>query len=107
MQSEAVHREVPKDKAAAKSSGALTKWHTGRHLAAERRQKPKERARKKLVAAAKKMNRRAGVIRHKGHGKNNVARGAPKGRMREKRPWKNPGMQNGNEGPRHKTTAAS
>jgi hypothetical protein len=30
------------------------------------------------------------VARLKGHGKNNVTRGAPKGRTKEKRMWKSP-----------------
>jgi hypothetical protein len=39
----AVHEEVPKEDASAKPVGGLRKLHRGRNLAAERRQKPKER----------------------------------------------------------------
>jgi hypothetical protein len=37
-----VREEVPKEEAAAKSSGALKKWHRGWHPAVGRSEKPKE-----------------------------------------------------------------
>jgi hypothetical protein len=67
MESEAEHQEVPKEEGAVRSSGAMMKRHRGRNLAAERRQKPKERTRgncgslKKLTVAGRKMIRRARV----------------------------------------------
>jgi hypothetical protein len=60
MQSEAMHREVPKEEAAAKSSGALKKPHRGRQVAAGRCGQPEGRtrgncgSRKKLAAAGRK-----------------------------------------------------
>jgi hypothetical protein len=98
-ESEVVHREVPKEEAAVKSSGALKKGHRGQNLAAKCCQKPKGQTRqncgsqKKLTAAGRKMTRCAGMERHKGHGhqghgRNSVARRAPKGRTGIKRLWK-------------------
>jgi hypothetical protein len=43
MESEAVDEEVPKEHAALQSVRGLRKQHSGRDLAAERRQKPEER----------------------------------------------------------------
>jgi hypothetical protein len=84
IQSEAVHREVPKEEAAEKSSGVLKKRHRGRHLAAGRRSQPEGKtrgncgSRKEFAAARRGMTRRAGVARRKGRGrqrqnKDNVA----------------------------------
>jgi hypothetical protein len=67
MESKAVHEEVPKEEAAAKSSGVLNKWHRGRHLAAEGQGELVERTRgncgswKKLAATSRKITRHAGV----------------------------------------------
>jgi hypothetical protein len=105
-QSEAVHREVPKEGAAAKSSGALRKRHGSRKPATGSRRKPKERprgncgSRKKLSAAGRKMTRRAGVARRKEHvvrknqTRNNVARGAPRGRTFGRRRQPKPERKN-------------
>jgi hypothetical protein len=59
MQFEAERREVPKKDDRVKSSGTRKKQYRGRNLAAERRQKPKER--RKLVAARTRSTRRANV----------------------------------------------
>jgi hypothetical protein len=70
IQSEAEHQEVPKEHAAV---GGLRKRCRGRNLAAERRQKSKERtrvncgSRRKLAAAGLKMTHRAEVARRKGN----------------------------------------
>jgi hypothetical protein len=91
MQSEAVHREVPKARAAVKPVGGLRKWHRGRNLATERSQKPKEQtrgncgSRRKLVVTCSGTTRRAKVARRKGNavGKNrtrDVVRGTLKRR---------------------------
>jgi hypothetical protein len=89
IQSEAV--QVTKEEAAVKSSGALKKWHSGRHLAAQCCQEAKERtrgncgSRRKVAAAGRRVTRYAGVARRKGNvvGKNrtrdNVVRGVPNG----------------------------
>jgi hypothetical protein len=59
-QSVVEHREVPKEEAAVKSSGAPKKWHGGWHLAPRRRGEPKEKirrncgSRKKLAAAGRR-----------------------------------------------------
>jgi hypothetical protein len=72
MQSVGEHREVPKEEAAVRSSGALKKWHRGRHLASGRRREPKERtrgncgSRSKLAAARRRMSCRAWVTRSQG-----------------------------------------
>jgi hypothetical protein len=87
----AVHEEVPKEDAAVKPVGGLRKRHRSRNLPAERRQKPKERtegncgSRRKLAATRRKITRRTGVARRKGHGRqgngqDKVARGTHKGR---------------------------
>jgi hypothetical protein len=47
MESRAEHWEVPKEKAAVKTSGAMKKWHRGRNLAAGRCGEPKGRLRGK------------------------------------------------------------
>jgi hypothetical protein len=106
MQSEAEHREVPKEHTAVKFVGGLRKRRRGRHLAAGRRGQPKERtrgncgSRKKLAVAGKKITHRAGVARRKGRGhegpsveqgrrksqiRDKVARGTRKGRTLGKR----------------------
>jgi hypothetical protein len=51
MQSAGERHEVLKEAAAVRSSGALKKQHRGRDLAAERRQKPKDKSRRKLIPA--------------------------------------------------------
>jgi hypothetical protein len=89
--SEAGHQKVPNGDAAGETGSGPNKRHKGRHLAAERRQKPKEKtrgncgSRKQLTAAGRKMTRRAGVERRKGHGrkglnKHDVAPRTTKGR---------------------------
>jgi hypothetical protein len=80
LESVAVHPEVPMEEAAMKYFGALKKWHGGRHSAAGRRGRPKDRAqgsRKNLAAGRRWMTRRAGVAWPKGrglqgHGQDNV-----------------------------------
>jgi Zn-finger nucleic acid-binding protein len=67
MQSVGEHREVPKGEAAAMPAGGLRKRRRDRNLAAERRQKPKERARgycgsrKRATVAGRRITRCAGV----------------------------------------------
>jgi hypothetical protein len=67
MQSVGEQREVPKEEAAMRSSGALKKRHRDQHLAAGHRRKPKEltrenyRSQRKLAAACRKVPHRAGV----------------------------------------------
>jgi hypothetical protein len=68
MQSEAEHREVPKKHAAVKPVRELRKRHRGRKVAAERRRKPKDGSRWKLVAARRGTTLSAKVTRRKGHG---------------------------------------
>jgi hypothetical protein len=78
MQSEAKHREVRKEHAAAKPVGGLRKRHRGQNLVAKRRQKPKEQtlvnygSRRKLIVAVLKMTHRTIVAGCKKHiiGKN-------------------------------------
>jgi hypothetical protein len=65
MQSEAEHQEIPKERAIVKPVGGRMRRNTGWHLAAERREKPKDGLRKKLAAAGRKMTRCAGVARRK------------------------------------------
>jgi hypothetical protein len=88
----AEHRKVPKENAAVKPVGGLRKRHRSRHLALGCRGQPEERtrgnggSRKKLAATDRRMARRAGVARLKGHvvRKNRTrdkgVRGARKGR---------------------------
>jgi hypothetical protein len=67
MQCEAVHREVPKEDATVETGRTPNKRHRGRHLAAERRHKPKDGSWRKLAATRRGTTHRAGVARHKGH----------------------------------------
>jgi hypothetical protein len=79
-----VLREVPKEGAAVKSSGALKKRHGGWHLAAERCRKLKEwtkgicGSQRKLAAACKGMTCRRGHG-HKGYDWDNVVQETRKG----------------------------
>jgi hypothetical protein len=59
MQSEAEHQKVPKEQAAVKPVGGLRKRHRSQNLAAERRQKPKERTR--VNCASQKKSAAAGM----------------------------------------------
>jgi hypothetical protein len=92
----ASQEEAPKEDAAVETGRALNKRHKGRHLAVLRRGKAKERtqgsggSRKKLATGSRRMTRRAGMARCKGHGrkrqnKDYIARGTQKGRTYEKR----------------------
>jgi hypothetical protein len=110
MQSIGEHQEVPKEEPAVRYSGALKKWHRGWNLAMERRQKLKERTQgncgswKKLTVAGRKMTHHTGVAWHKrnvvrtSQTRNQVKRGALKGRKDRKRLWRGPeckiGMKN-------------
>jgi hypothetical protein len=70
--SEAEHDKFPKEQAAVKPVGGLRKRHRGRNLAAERRQKPKERtwgicgSLKLLTAVGMRTTRHAKVAWRKG-----------------------------------------
>jgi hypothetical protein len=55
-----------------------------------RRNGPGKRWIPEEIGCRRRITRRAGVAGRKGHGRNNVATGAPKGRTDEKRPWKGP-----------------
>jgi hypothetical protein len=74
MKSAVVHKEVLKEEAAVKSSGALKKLHGDQHLAIGRCGKLKEwtqgkvASRKKLTAARRGITHSAGMTPHKGHG---------------------------------------
>jgi hypothetical protein len=91
MDSETGNKEVPKEDAVVKPVEGRKKRQTGRNLAEERRQKPKDGSRRKLAATRRGTNRRAKVARRKGNvvGENrtrdNVVRGTPKGRTLERR----------------------
>jgi hypothetical protein len=66
-ESESTHQEVPKEEAAVETFGALKERYGDRHLAVERRRKPKKQtqgngwSRKKLAAACRGMTRLHGV----------------------------------------------
>jgi hypothetical protein len=68
---EAEQEDIPKEQAAVKPVGGLRKWHRGRNLGAERRQKTKDRirvncgSRRKLAAEGMKTTRRAKVVPRK------------------------------------------
>jgi hypothetical protein len=101
MKSGAEHRKAPKKHVAVKPIGGLRKQHRGRNLAIECRQEPEGRtrgnrgSREKLVAAGRKMTLREGVAQGKGHGRNNVARGAPKRRTLGRRHQPKPECKSG------------
>jgi G:T/U-mismatch repair DNA glycosylase len=67
MKSKAEHQEVPKEHAAVKPVGELRKRHRGRNVAAERRRKPTDGSRRKLVAVRRRTTLSAKVARRKGH----------------------------------------
>jgi hypothetical protein len=73
MKSIVKHREVPREEATVRSSGALKKRHRGQNLAAKRCQKPKERTRgksgsqKRLTVTSRKMTCHAGGSWCKSH----------------------------------------
>jgi hypothetical protein len=73
MQSIWEHQEIPKEEAAVMPCGELRKLRRVRNLAAERRQKPKERTReyrgswRRLIVAYRKMFRHATVTWRKRH----------------------------------------
>jgi hypothetical protein len=105
MESKAQHREIPKEEATVKSSGAMKKQHRGWHLAAGHHGKPKELAlrilwiQRKLAAACRKMTCRAVVAWCRGHGckvydQISVVQGTRKGWTFGKR-WKGPECNSG------------
>jgi hypothetical protein len=71
MQSVGEHQEVTKEEAAVMPVGEPRKRRRNRNLAAERRQKPKERtrgscgSRNRVTNADRKVSRRAGVARRR------------------------------------------
>jgi hypothetical protein len=102
----AEQEKVPKEEAAVKPVRRLKKQHRGWHLYAGFRGKQKEWTQgkggcwKKLAAAHRRMTRRAGVTRCKGHGckgqnKDDVGKRTQKGRTEEKRCWKDLEFKNG------------
>jgi hypothetical protein len=101
MESGAEHREVPKKLVAVKPIGGLRKQHRGQNLAIECHQEQEGRtrgncgSRKKLVATGRKITLRAGVVRRKGHGRNIIARGAPKRRTLGRRHQPKPECKSG------------
>jgi hypothetical protein len=111
--SEAVHEGVPKDDSAVETSRVPNKRHRGRHLAAERRQKPKEGtrgncgSRKKLTAAGRKMTRRAGVTWRKGHGRKGLNKHDVGPRTTKGRTFGRKRLENSNrrKKPSHKKTS--
>jgi hypothetical protein len=66
-ESEAVHREVPKDHVAVKLVGGLRTWHRGQNLAAKPRRKSKNMSRRKLATASRGTTRSAKEARLKGN----------------------------------------
>jgi hypothetical protein len=106
VESEVEHEEVFKEDAAVETSRAPNKRHGDRNLTEGQSGKPKERTqgksgcRKKLATARRRMTRRAGVARCKGHcrqgqGKDSVVRGVPKGRTLGRRHQPKPECKNG------------
>jgi hypothetical protein len=61
IESEAEHREVPKEHAAVETRKALNKWHRGWNLAAEFCHKPKDVSWRKLSATCRGTTHRAKV----------------------------------------------
>jgi hypothetical protein len=116
MQSIEEHQENPRGEAAVMLVGGLRKRRRVRNLAAEHRQKAKERiwgycgSRKGVIIAGRGMTchargawRRKNVIR-KDQTRNQAEQGTPK---RQGETVERPGMQHWHKGPRHKTTAMS
>jgi hypothetical protein len=105
-ESVAVYEKVPKEETAVKTVSALKRRYRDRHPAAGRHRQLKKRtqgdggSRKKLAAASRGMTRRAIPAPrkgngHQGPGRDNVARGAPKGQTFERTCRAQPECNNG------------
>jgi hypothetical protein len=110
VESKVEHEEVPKEDAAVETGRAPNKRHADWNLATGRCGKPKEQTQgkgecQKKLAGATKMIHHAGVVWskgqghkgrcHQGHGRDNVAPGAQKGRTFGRRHWTRQECNNG------------